>query len=394
MKEYPIEDGKIVDLTDLKADFMSTPAYIEAHKGLVIPCHDVIIQYEGGALLVMRTDFPAKDILWPIGGRVERGMPIEESLQKKVRKESGLELDELVELGYARTYFRTDPWGHGKGTDTINFMFFAQGKGTFQLDKTVAEPTIVLPDHYTSEFRQSLHPYVQDFMDLAMPLIQKDMPGLTAQQPLDLAALLKSEDKNAAIRFLFEEIMRRDERIYTDDQTKLPPNRKLYDVVLTQEDPQKNIYIIGDIDEFGLHNKKYGHIPTNAAKIAVAGLLRHEVEELNRRQGYPVLDSNREIVSRTNEVFQYTRGDEFAIKLYGMSIPEAMEFAEALRNTVETSFQRETEGITMSFGLAPHTVSGTHGVKKDLEDSLQTADMQLFIAKRNGRNRVGNRCPQ
>ncbi|MFH1072857.1 MAG: NUDIX domain-containing protein [Nanoarchaeota archaeon] len=173
MREYPIEDDRIVDLAVLKADFMPTPAYIEAHKGLVIPCHDVIIQYEGGALLVMRTDFPAKDILWPIGGRVERGMPIEESLKKKVRKESGLELDEITELGYARTYFRTDPWGHGKGTDTINFMFFAQGKGTFQLDKTVAQPTIVLPDQYTLEFWQSLHPYVQDFMDIVVPLIKK-----------------------------------------------------------------------------------------------------------------------------------------------------------------------------------------------------------------------------
>lgn len=173
MKEYAIEDGKKVNLRKLTAPPLSRKIYARAHRSLPIACHDVFIEYQGGILLIVRDNFPAKNIYWMIGGRINRGMPILESLQKKVKEECGLEIDNIVELGTARTLFKTDPFRHGKGTDTVNWAYFAQGKGNLKLDTLHEKPMIVKPADYTAGFRKSLHPYVRDFMDKAIKLVSK-----------------------------------------------------------------------------------------------------------------------------------------------------------------------------------------------------------------------------
>lgn len=118
-----------------------------------------------------RKTYPVKDTLWPIGGGVERGMKIEESLRKKVKEECNLKLKNIVEIGYARTLFETDPFGHGKGTDTINFVYLAAGEGKIKLNNLHAKPTIISPKEYTAKFKKNLHPYVRDFMDLVVLLV-------------------------------------------------------------------------------------------------------------------------------------------------------------------------------------------------------------------------------
>ena len=170
MRKYRSEYGK-VDINKLKAGLMDEDSYRKAHQGLVIPCHDVFIEYQGGILLVKRLNFPLKGILWPLGGRIKRGVSIEDSLREKVLDEANLEVDDLIELGHARTYFKTDPFCHGKGTDTINFVYFCRGKGSLKLDELHEEPTIVLPGDYKS-YRNYLYSYVRDFMDLAIPLVR------------------------------------------------------------------------------------------------------------------------------------------------------------------------------------------------------------------------------
>ena len=171
MKEYKIEDGE-VNIKQLEADFMEESSYKAAHQGLVLPCHDIFIQYEKGILLVRRLNLPVKGVLWPLGGRIKRGRATEDSLRERIREEANLELEDLVELGHARTYFKTDPFSHGKGTDTINFVYFGRGKGSLKLDKLHEEPTIVLPETYQS-IKDNLHQYVKDFMDLAILLVRQ-----------------------------------------------------------------------------------------------------------------------------------------------------------------------------------------------------------------------------
>src|SRR3989339_859865 len=118
IKEYAFENRKPIDISPLKASYLNDKDYEMAHKSLVIVTHDILIEYQKGFLLVLRNKVPEKGEYWPIGGRINRGMPLLESIHKKVKEESGLDVDNIVPIGYRRTFFATDPFCHGKGTDT------------------------------------------------------------------------------------------------------------------------------------------------------------------------------------------------------------------------------------------------------------------------------------
>lgn len=173
MKEYWVEHGPVSsDL--LQAELLPQDTYAAAHSGLVICCHDVLIVQDGAYLLIRRKNHPAKDILWPIGGRLLRGLSNEESLRRRVRRECQLELSDLRYLGTARTLFHTEPFGHGRGTDTLNLMYVAQGHGTLRLDDLHEAPTWLRPEELTQSFLMDLHPYVRDLLTLA----RGDLSGL------------------------------------------------------------------------------------------------------------------------------------------------------------------------------------------------------------------------
>ena len=171
MKQYVIEGGRPVDLFSLEADFMTDTTYRAAHAGLVLACHDIMIVYEGGFLMIVRDREPAKGERWCIGGRQLRGLFAEESARRKAKEECNLDLYEVQTVGCARTYFQTDPFGHGRGTDSFNLMLFARGRGELRLDDLHAAPMIVHPSDYTDDFQKGLHPYMRDFFDLVWPLL-------------------------------------------------------------------------------------------------------------------------------------------------------------------------------------------------------------------------------
>jgi hypothetical protein len=99
---------------------------------------------------------------------------IEKSLKKKVKEECSLELTDLRELGAARFFFETDPFGHGKGTDTISIVYYAKGSGQLKLDELHSNPTIVKPGDLTKELIASLHPFVADFLKLAIAQLHQN----------------------------------------------------------------------------------------------------------------------------------------------------------------------------------------------------------------------------
>ncbi len=172
--EYAVEgDGTLVNLERLRGAFLSDSVYKDANSGLVIPCHDVYIELPNengnlGLLLVERKQEPCKGILWPIGGRILKGMPTEESLRKKAKNECGLDLENITYLGVSRVFFEREPLGHGKGQDAFGFNYHARGLGEIKLNELHSKPTILTPDQYTEEFRNKLHPYMREFMDKAM----------------------------------------------------------------------------------------------------------------------------------------------------------------------------------------------------------------------------------
>ena len=83
MNEYAIENGHQIDNVQLQTGFVPDDEFSTAHRTMAFACHDVLVCVDGKYLLVNRDNVPAKDILWPLGGRVLRGVAAEKSLSDK-----------------------------------------------------------------------------------------------------------------------------------------------------------------------------------------------------------------------------------------------------------------------------------------------------------------------
>lgn len=160
-----------IDLKNLEADFITKEDYSNVHKNSIIVCHDVFIKckYDNkeGILLVKRLNEPAKNVFWPLGGRILRGMPTEVSLTQKAKAECNLSIHNIKYVGTARTYFGKEPFGHGKGTDTINLMYIADGEGEVSLDSLHDSPYILTRESFTLG-TVPLPKYVHDFLSEIM----------------------------------------------------------------------------------------------------------------------------------------------------------------------------------------------------------------------------------
>jgi ADP-ribose pyrophosphatase YjhB (NUDIX family) len=196
---------------------------------LVRSCHDALVSCndgEGrrGILLVKRDAEPAQNYLWSLGGFFDRGVSSERSLSSRIKNESGLEVDEgsYVILGHIRAMWNTSPYQKTTvsrgiselmarsnlslkdlmtlakrqglvgeiesmtlealanlvqerdlpgGIDDTGILFYARGHGKLNLDKLHNAPRIITPREYTSELRNSLHPYIREGMDRAIKLV-------------------------------------------------------------------------------------------------------------------------------------------------------------------------------------------------------------------------------
>ncbi len=161
--EYYAENFAVVDEKKLRQPRIPNEEFERIHKNSVIVTHDVAIWYQNGFLLLERGNNPARGELWPVGGRIERGVPVEESLQKKAREECGLIIYNGGFLGMGRTFFETEPFGHGCGTDTINMMFYAEGAGEIKIDSNHKRYKIFSVEEILSG-RQQFHPYVKQIL--------------------------------------------------------------------------------------------------------------------------------------------------------------------------------------------------------------------------------------
>jgi ADP-ribose pyrophosphatase YjhB (NUDIX family) len=166
--EYKEFLGKDVQLSALQSGFIDTEDYTTIHKNNIVVCHDVFIKCthndQTGFLLMKRLMSPAKDAYYPVGGRVLRGITAEESLRKKALDECSLKLSNIRYLTTGRTIFKEEPFGHGKGTDTINLIFIADGEGMLSLNHDHETPLIITKELYPT-LRETLDPYVQTYLD-------------------------------------------------------------------------------------------------------------------------------------------------------------------------------------------------------------------------------------
>jgi len=172
-----------------------------AHPNLPIYDYDCVVGYGGGLFLGgERSGPPAQGQLWIAGGRKNKFEPVKQSVLNLIKKETGLTLiDPIVWLHHCNETFpepelfkNEKGYMHEKGAETPSVIYYAIGEGVLDLDYQHKNSRIViLPDMkissqvdgvtyegYTEQFRNSLPSSVRRSLDLAFPLVGKDLEDL------------------------------------------------------------------------------------------------------------------------------------------------------------------------------------------------------------------------
>lgn len=154
---------------------------------------------------------------------------------------------------------------------------------------------------------------------------------------------------------------------YTDSLTGIPNRRRLDKALadLLEAPGATGVLLLVDIDRFKAFNDQYGHLAGDACLCHVAQCLASHL--------------------RGADLLARFGGEEFAILLPDAAVADAAVTAERLRAAVQ-SLQFPVDGrqanVTISIGLAAR-----HGLHTPTA-LIGAADMALYGAKRDGRNRV------
>jgi diguanylate cyclase (GGDEF)-like protein len=121
------------------------------------------------------------------------------------------------------------------------------------------------------------------------------------------------------------------------------------------------------VDHFLYFNDRFGHAAGDAVLVAIAKILR------------TVLDGTDAVAARIG-------GEEFAILLPDASLAEAFAVSEAIRTAVadaDLGAVPDLGRVTVSIGVA-----SSEAVQRSADAILRAADTAMYIAKRDGRDRV------
>lgn len=183
------------------------------------------------------------------------------------------------------------------------------------------------------------------------------IPALLAA-PASYWQLLRMQQIRQAYREL--------ERVASIDWLTSCLNRRAFNIAAQAAcDAGRGALLIVDADAFKEVNDTFGHEHGDDALRLVAAVLREGAGDAAR-------------VGRIG-------GEEFGIFVPDLTPPEALQLAEDLRRAVEAiAFAPEAapHRLTVSIGVA------TSDAPAPFANLLHIADQQLYVAKRNGRNRV------
>ena len=130
--------------------------YREILRTMPIACVDVVIVMAGKALLVLRSDEPAKGQFWTPGGRVLKGERLREAAIRKARDETGLDCRVGPIVHTAETIFADGP--DGIPVHSINNCFLMYPKAP---DAVVSLDAHHQGWRWVATIETDLHPYVR-----------------------------------------------------------------------------------------------------------------------------------------------------------------------------------------------------------------------------------------
>lgn len=122
-----------------------------------------------------------------------------------------------------------------------------------------------------------------------------------------------------------------------------------------------------DIDHFKKINDTFGHNSGDEAIITLADILRTST-------------TKDDLVARFG-------GEEFCVLLKNISADKALEVFERIRESVKSSITKGSKDEEIRYTISAGVI--THP-QDTLEESISEADMLLYNAKQNGRNRIVN----
>lgn len=135
---------------------------------------------------------------------------------------------------------------------------------------------------------------------------------------------------------------------------------------------QSYALLLVDLDHFKRINDSLGHAVGDSVLLQTARLLKRHV--------------------RGHDVVCRHGGEEFVLLLVGVSLSIAQQVAERICQQMQSLDLPVLQGqkVTLSIGVAP--LSSLQA--PDVEQAMQAADLQLYAAKREGRNRVAVQAMQ
>ncbi|TCV89662.1 sensor domain-containing diguanylate cyclase [Sulfurirhabdus autotrophica] len=158
------------------------------------------------------------------------------------------------------------------------------------------------------------------------------------------------------------------QQLATTDALTGITNRGQFDAILEKELVRAQRYhtpiylIMFDIDHFKRVNDNFGHLIGDSVLVQLAKLVSEKI--------------------RLNDVFARWGGEEFVLLLTGGDMLGALRLAENLRMDIQSFVFPEVGRVTCSFGVAEFAEADA------IKDLVRRADMALYKAKANGRNRV------
>lgn len=154
-----------------------------------------------------------------------------------------------------------------------------------------------------------------------------------------------------------------------DSLTDLPNRRSLWHALertfARVSRGQESALLFVDLDNFKMVNDTLGHAAGDRVLVTLTHLLSNQL--------------------RLGDLLARLGGDEFAVVLEDVEEKEALEIAERLRASVDAApFTIDGRSFNLSISVGLVTLDGD----KPIEAALAQADIAMYVAKEQGRNRV------
>jgi colanic acid biosynthesis protein WcaH len=128
------------------------PSKYEEIKTLMpLPCVDLLIIHDGKLLLMLRNNEPGKDLWFTPGGRILKGESLEQAVNRVLKKETGLDHDQIKQVATMCHYWPT--------TQTVTTYY------TVKVDTGQITMNNEHRDHqWITEPTPDLHPYLTEMI--------------------------------------------------------------------------------------------------------------------------------------------------------------------------------------------------------------------------------------